>query len=224
MRKHPHDFATHINARMFPSLAIPATYYVEALSRRGPILKAFATEVFGQVDLWSHPPSASACPRLRPLTLTMARRERSRWRWASPSTRGRSTISACSDEHSLRLRPERPAHRPADQRASFRGRRGAESGRCLPAGHRLACTPAGNPGRLSNRISAMTRTMMMMTEIPDEAALALEFDVSPDARDWTFPRTAGQRCLRASRICAAWWRCCVSRAPRQMSRPVHSRS
>jgi aspartyl-tRNA(Asn)/glutamyl-tRNA(Gln) amidotransferase subunit A len=51
MRKRPHDFATHINARMFPSLAIPATYYVEALSRRGPILKAFATEVFGQVDL-----------------------------------------------------------------------------------------------------------------------------------------------------------------------------
>ena len=51
MRKHPHDFATHINARLFASLAIPATYYVEALSRRGPILKAFATEVFGQVDL-----------------------------------------------------------------------------------------------------------------------------------------------------------------------------
>jgi aspartyl-tRNA(Asn)/glutamyl-tRNA(Gln) amidotransferase subunit A len=51
MRKHPHDFATHINARLFASLAIPATYYVEALSRRGPILKAFATEVFGHVDL-----------------------------------------------------------------------------------------------------------------------------------------------------------------------------
>jgi aspartyl-tRNA(Asn)/glutamyl-tRNA(Gln) amidotransferase subunit A len=51
MRQHPHDFATHINARLFTSLAIPATYYIEALSRRGPILKAFATEVFGQVDL-----------------------------------------------------------------------------------------------------------------------------------------------------------------------------
>jgi aspartyl-tRNA(Asn)/glutamyl-tRNA(Gln) amidotransferase subunit A len=51
MRQHPHDFATHINARLFASLAIPATYYVEALSRRGPILKAFATEVFGEVDL-----------------------------------------------------------------------------------------------------------------------------------------------------------------------------
>jgi aspartyl-tRNA(Asn)/glutamyl-tRNA(Gln) amidotransferase subunit A len=55
MRKHPQDFATHINARMFPGFAIPATYYVEALSRRGPILKAFATEVFGQVDLLATP-------------------------------------------------------------------------------------------------------------------------------------------------------------------------
>jgi aspartyl-tRNA(Asn)/glutamyl-tRNA(Gln) amidotransferase subunit A len=51
MRQHPHDFAAHISARLFASLAIPATYYVEALSRRGPILKAFATEVFSQVDL-----------------------------------------------------------------------------------------------------------------------------------------------------------------------------
>jgi len=57
MRKHPQDFATHINARMFPGFAIPATYYVEALSRRGPILKAFATEVFGQVDLLATPTS-----------------------------------------------------------------------------------------------------------------------------------------------------------------------
>jgi aspartyl-tRNA(Asn)/glutamyl-tRNA(Gln) amidotransferase subunit A len=55
MRQRPHDFATHINSRMFPGLAIPATYYVEALSRRGPILKAFATEVFGQVDLLATP-------------------------------------------------------------------------------------------------------------------------------------------------------------------------
>ncbi len=55
MRQRPHDFATHINSRMFPGLAIPGTYYVEALSRRGPILKAFATEVFGQVDLLATP-------------------------------------------------------------------------------------------------------------------------------------------------------------------------
>jgi aspartyl-tRNA(Asn)/glutamyl-tRNA(Gln) amidotransferase subunit A len=51
MRQRPQDFATHISARLFGGLAIPATYYIEALSRRGPILKAFATEVFGEVDL-----------------------------------------------------------------------------------------------------------------------------------------------------------------------------
>jgi aspartyl-tRNA(Asn)/glutamyl-tRNA(Gln) amidotransferase subunit A len=64
MRNHPQDFATHINARIFPSLAIPATYYVEALSRRGPILKAFATEVFGQVDLLAAPTIRICLPTL----------------------------------------------------------------------------------------------------------------------------------------------------------------
>jgi aspartyl-tRNA(Asn)/glutamyl-tRNA(Gln) amidotransferase subunit A len=64
MRKHPQDFATHINARMFPGFAIPATYYVEALSRRGPILKAFATEVFGQVDLLATPTIRISLPTI----------------------------------------------------------------------------------------------------------------------------------------------------------------
>jgi aspartyl-tRNA(Asn)/glutamyl-tRNA(Gln) amidotransferase subunit A len=64
MRKHPQDFATHINARMFPGFAIPATYYVEALSRRGPILKAFATEVFGQVDVLATPTIRISLPTI----------------------------------------------------------------------------------------------------------------------------------------------------------------
>jgi aspartyl-tRNA(Asn)/glutamyl-tRNA(Gln) amidotransferase subunit A len=64
MRKHPQDFATHINARMFPGFAIPATYYVEALSRRGPILKAFATEVFGQVDCLATPTIRISLPTI----------------------------------------------------------------------------------------------------------------------------------------------------------------
>ena len=64
MRERSQDFATHINARMFPSLAIPGTYYVEALSRRGPILKAFASEVFGQVDLLVAPTIRICLPTL----------------------------------------------------------------------------------------------------------------------------------------------------------------
>ena len=64
MRQRPQDFATHINARMFPGYAIPATYYVEALSRRGPILKAFAKEVFSQVDLLVTPTIRTCLPTL----------------------------------------------------------------------------------------------------------------------------------------------------------------
>lgn len=64
MRQRPQDFATHINARMFPGYAIPAAYYVEALSRRGPILKAFAREVFSQVDLLVTPTIRTCLPTL----------------------------------------------------------------------------------------------------------------------------------------------------------------
>jgi aspartyl-tRNA(Asn)/glutamyl-tRNA(Gln) amidotransferase subunit A len=64
MRTRPQDFATHLNARMYPGYAIPAAYYVEALSRRGPILKAFAKEVFSQVDLLVTPTIKICLPTL----------------------------------------------------------------------------------------------------------------------------------------------------------------
>jgi aspartyl-tRNA(Asn)/glutamyl-tRNA(Gln) amidotransferase subunit A len=64
MRRHPQDFAPHISARLFASLAIPAVYYVEALSRRGPILKAFAADVFGRVDLLVAPTIRICLPSL----------------------------------------------------------------------------------------------------------------------------------------------------------------
>jgi aspartyl-tRNA(Asn)/glutamyl-tRNA(Gln) amidotransferase subunit A len=64
MRTRPQDFATHINGRMFPGYAIPAAYYVEALSRRGPILKAFAKDVFTQVDLLITPTIRTCLPTL----------------------------------------------------------------------------------------------------------------------------------------------------------------
>jgi aspartyl-tRNA(Asn)/glutamyl-tRNA(Gln) amidotransferase subunit A len=64
MRERPQDYATHISSRLFASLAIPATYYVEALSRRGPILKAFAADVFTQVDLLVAPTIRTCLPTL----------------------------------------------------------------------------------------------------------------------------------------------------------------
>ena len=55
MRNRPQDYAPHLSARLYSGAAIPGTYYVEALSRRGPILRRFAAEVFGQIDLLAMP-------------------------------------------------------------------------------------------------------------------------------------------------------------------------
>ena len=65
MREQPGDYATHLSARLYAGYAIPGTYYVEALSRRGPILQAFAAKVFGQVD-------ALVCPTIKTCLPTLA--------------------------------------------------------------------------------------------------------------------------------------------------------
>ena len=55
MRERPQDYAPHLAARLYSGSAVPATYYIEALSRRGPILRRFAAEVFGDVDVLAMP-------------------------------------------------------------------------------------------------------------------------------------------------------------------------
>src|SRR5271166_2129631 len=42
MRHRPQDYAPHLSARLYLGYAIPGLYYVESLSRRGPVLRAFA--------------------------------------------------------------------------------------------------------------------------------------------------------------------------------------
>ncbi len=64
LRDRPADYAAHLSARMYPGLAIPAAYYIEALSRRGPIVRAFADEVFAQVDLIATPTIRTCLPTL----------------------------------------------------------------------------------------------------------------------------------------------------------------
>ncbi len=64
MRDRPQDYAVHLSARLYGGSAIPGTYYVEALSRRGPILRAFADEVFGQVDVLATPTIRTCLPTL----------------------------------------------------------------------------------------------------------------------------------------------------------------
>jgi aspartyl-tRNA(Asn)/glutamyl-tRNA(Gln) amidotransferase subunit A len=64
MRTDPRAYGAHISGRMYPGYAIPAPYYVESLSRRGPILKAFAAEVFAQVDVLATPTIRTCLPTL----------------------------------------------------------------------------------------------------------------------------------------------------------------
>jgi aspartyl-tRNA(Asn)/glutamyl-tRNA(Gln) amidotransferase subunit A len=64
MRTDPQAYGAHISGRMYPGYAIPAPYYVEALSRRGPILKAFADEAFAKVDALVTPTIPTILPTL----------------------------------------------------------------------------------------------------------------------------------------------------------------
>ena len=64
MRTDPQAYGAHISSRMYPGYAIPAPYYVEALSRRGPILQAFAAEVFAKVDVLLTPTIRTCLPTL----------------------------------------------------------------------------------------------------------------------------------------------------------------
>ena len=64
LRERAGDYAIHLSGRMYPGLAIPATYYIELLSRRGPVLREFAREVFGAVDLIASPTIRTCLPTL----------------------------------------------------------------------------------------------------------------------------------------------------------------
>jgi aspartyl-tRNA(Asn)/glutamyl-tRNA(Gln) amidotransferase subunit A len=65
MRTRPQDYSIALGARFYAGLSIPASYYLEALSRRGPILRALGREVFDKVD-------AFVAPTIRIKTPTLA--------------------------------------------------------------------------------------------------------------------------------------------------------
>ena len=64
MREQPQDYAVHLSARLYAGYAIPATYYIEALSARGPLLRAFCAEVFAGVDVLVLPTIPTTLPTL----------------------------------------------------------------------------------------------------------------------------------------------------------------
>ncbi|MCW3476720.1 amidase [Limobrevibacterium gyesilva] len=64
MRERPQDYAVHLSARLYAGYAVPGAYYVEALAQRGPILKRFARDVFGQCDVLASPTIPTCLPTL----------------------------------------------------------------------------------------------------------------------------------------------------------------
>jgi len=64
MRERPQDYSIQLSGRLYAGYAIPAVHYVEALSRRGPILRALGSEVFGKVDVFATPTIRMKVPTL----------------------------------------------------------------------------------------------------------------------------------------------------------------
>lgn len=64
MREQPQDYAVHLSGRLYAGYAIPATYYIEALSARGPLLRQFVAEAFAEVDVLAMPTIPTVLPTL----------------------------------------------------------------------------------------------------------------------------------------------------------------
>ena len=64
MREHPHDYSIHLGGRLYAGYAIPAVQYLEALSRRGPILRAFGKDVFSKCHAFATPTIRMKVPAL----------------------------------------------------------------------------------------------------------------------------------------------------------------
>jgi len=64
MREYPQDYAIHLSARLFGGYAIPGHLYVEALSRRGPLLRQFVAETLTGFDVVATPTLKTRVPTL----------------------------------------------------------------------------------------------------------------------------------------------------------------
>jgi aspartyl-tRNA(Asn)/glutamyl-tRNA(Gln) amidotransferase subunit A len=64
MRDRSQDYNAHLSGRMYSGYAIPAVHYLEALSRRGPILRTVGKEVFAKCDVFATPTIRMKVPTL----------------------------------------------------------------------------------------------------------------------------------------------------------------
>mgnify|MGYP001046206622 FL=1 len=87
MRGRPGDYSIHLSARLFGGYAIPGHLYVEALSRRGPVLRQFCTEAFGRFDLVATPTLRTRVPTLAETDIDADPQNWSRFMAVSANTR-----------------------------------------------------------------------------------------------------------------------------------------
>ena len=146
MRSDPQAYGAHISGRMYPGYAIPAPYYVEALSRRGPVLRAFAAEVFAKVDVLVTPTIRTCLPTLAETDIDHGPPGTENEIHGGVGEYAAVQLSrAAGDQRAVRLRSERLPDRPADRRPPVRRRPDPEGRRRLSARHRLALGAAAGP-------------------------------------------------------------------------------
>ncbi|MBY0338121.1 MAG: amidase [Acetobacteraceae bacterium] len=88
MREHPGDYATHLSARLYGGYALPATLYIEALSRRGALLRQFCAEALGRFDIVATPTLKTVVPTLAETDLEADPAHWDRFMNCSANTRG----------------------------------------------------------------------------------------------------------------------------------------
>ena len=64
MREHAADYSILLSARLFGGYSVPGHLYVEALSRRGPLLRQFCAEALDRFDLLATPTLRTRVPTL----------------------------------------------------------------------------------------------------------------------------------------------------------------
>jgi aspartyl-tRNA(Asn)/glutamyl-tRNA(Gln) amidotransferase subunit A len=64
MRQQQGEYAVHLSGRLYAGYGIPGAYYVEALSRRGPVLRGFVAGAFADVDVLATPTIRTCLPTL----------------------------------------------------------------------------------------------------------------------------------------------------------------
>ena len=87
MRECPQDYAVHLSSRLFGGYAFPAHLYVEALSRRGPLLRQFVAETLTGFDVVATPTLRTRVPTLAETDIDADPENWSRFMAVSANTR-----------------------------------------------------------------------------------------------------------------------------------------